>query len=80
MHNTPQFWPMRVRALLTNGPTNELLEGREKVVEGTDRQGRKGEREQRGERRWAADTTADGKIDGTCMNERTADGRGQPSA
>ena len=42
MHNTPQFWPMRARALLTNGPTNELLEG-EKVVEGTDRQGRERE-------------------------------------
>ena len=65
MHSTPQFWPMRVRALLTNGPTNELLEG-EKVVEGTDKEGR--ERTKRG--RWAADTTADGKIDGTCMNER----------
>ena len=48
MHNTPQFWPMRVRALLTNGPTNELLEGREKVVEGTDRQGRERERTKRG--------------------------------
>ena len=45
MHNTPQFWPVCVRALLTNGPTNELLEG-EKVVEGTDRQ----EREMRGEK------------------------------
>ena len=65
---------MRVRALLTNGPTNELLEGREKVVEGTDRQGRERENKE-GERRWAADTAADGKIDGTCMNERTAGGR-----
>ena len=74
MHNTPQFWPVRVRALLTNGPTNELLEGREKVVEGTDRQGRKGEREQRAGEEMGSRYSGRWK-DRWNMHERTAGGR-----
>ena len=71
MHSTPQFWPMRVRALLTNGPTNELLEG-EKVVEGADRQGREIENKEMGSRyngRWK---------DRWNMHERTGADGGRP--
>ena len=50
-------------------------EERRLLKEPTDKEGRERENKER-ERRWAADTAADGKIDGTCMNERTADGRG----
>ena len=51
-------------------------EGKERrlLKEPTDNEGRERENKE-GERRWAADTAADGKIDGTCMNEQGADNR-----
>ena len=56
MHSTPQFWPMRVRALLTNGPTNELLEGERRLLkEPTDKEGENKEGGEMGSRyngRW----------------------------